>query len=105
MVEVIQYGEGPWKPIVTPSIEATKDRIGNTHVNLHRRLDINFTEAQRQHGVKEAQVEMERVPGHSIITTGEKVPRTYEVGVYGVFSKRYTEICFHDENSQTEETP
>lgn len=75
--------QGPGHYVEDPSEELTKDTIGFTGPNLHRRID--------------PQQPPESSPCLS--------PNSYSLGIYGMDSYRTVTEYVHDENSTTSEIP
>ena len=79
-IDIKYAGQGPWKPAEDEDI--SKDNLGYTHPNLHRRLDIQQPTDPK-----------------------ELLPREYQVGIYGRDSYRTTTIYMHDEDDEYNEIP
>lgn len=80
-----QMGQGPAVPVVNPSLEQTRDDVGMTNPNLHKRVDSVLSPEQE--------------------ATGEKQARTYSIGIYGVNDWRTTEIHTYDDFNNPDEIP
>lgn len=76
-----RMGQGPAKK--ADEHDLARDKWGFTSPNLHRRIDPQYPET----------------------STGELLPRDYQIGIYQGDSYRTTSYFYHDEESTYDETP
>ena len=84
--------QGPGHFIQDPSEEQTKDDIGFTNPNLHRRIDPLDPEDPF-------------LPVPSPLDPNAILPNSYEIGIYGKNSYMTQTVHVHDEYSTTSEIP